>query len=150
MFLAGCAREKTIGLKQNIHHDDFEYSAQAVERVGQIGDKKARGLFYIVTFQVENHAKRVGHAWSNDIAYCVDADAGQYENEGEAQRELERVKPFGCQDKYLTGAGDVQTTRLVYDLPNDVKEPCLMVRGEFMMGDLLDGNQYKKTKIRLF
>jgi hypothetical protein len=150
LFLSGCAKEKTIGMKQNIHHDDFEYSVQAVESTGQIGDKKASGRFYIVTFQVENRAKRVGHAWSNDIAYCVDANAGQYENDNEAQKELERIKPFGYQDSYHTAAGDDQTTRLVFDFPNEVKEPCLMVRGEFLMGDLLDGNQYKKTKIRLF
>lgn len=80
----------------------------------------------------------------------MDADAGKYENDPEAQEELERVKPFGLQDQYQTAAGEVQTTRLVFDLPNDVTEPCLMVRGEFLMGDLLDGNQFKKTRIRLY
>jgi hypothetical protein len=150
LLLLGCAKEKTIGLKQNIQHDDFEYSVQMVAKTRQIGDKKAHGEFYLVTFQVENRAKRVGHRWSNDIAYCTDENGTLYEDHEEVQQELNRLQPFGYRDHYLTPAGQVESTILVYDLPAGIKEPCLKVRGEFLMGDLFDGCQYRKIRVKLF
>ena len=39
---------------------------------------------------------------------------------------------------------------LVFDVPREVKEPYLKVRGDFLMGDLFDGNQYKRTRVKLF
>src|SRR5204863_6033154 len=75
---SGCARdERTIGLGQSIHHDDFEYSVQHLETADQRAGKKADGLFYIVTFQVANRARRVDHSWGNDIAYVVDENGRQ-------------------------------------------------------------------------
>ena len=44
----------------------------------------------------------------------------------------------------------VERTALVFDVPKDVKEPFLQVRGELLMGDVFDGNQFEKTKVRLF
>ena len=61
MMLSSCTNEKTIGIKQNIHHDDFEYSVQNVSKTEMIGSLNAKGMFYIVTFRVENQAKRVEH-----------------------------------------------------------------------------------------
>ena len=150
-LVSGCAgRDKVIDPGTRIHHDDFEYSVRHVDRTDRIGDQPARGGFLIVTFQVENRARRVDHRWANDIAYIVDANGHQYENNREAQKTLDAVKPFGYKDRYVTPAENVETTVLVFDLPKDVKEPYLKVRGEFLMGDLFDANQYERTRVRLF
>ena len=151
ILLFSCsAREKVIGLQQNIHHDDFEYSVQSVDKAEQIGGVRARGTFYIVAFQVENRAKRVDHQWGNDIAYLVDEAGTQHDNDAAAQQELDRTKPFGYEKQYVTPAGATETTMLVFDLPKGVKETYLQVRGVLLMGDVFDGSQYKKTKVKLF
>ena len=46
--------------------------------------------------------------------------------------------------------GAVDTTVFVFDVPRDVREPYLKVGGEFLMGDLFDGHQYKRTRVKLF
>jgi hypothetical protein len=150
-LISGCgAAEKTIGLGQAIHHDDFEYAVQLVVQTDHLGNKTPSGIFYLVTFRVENDAKRVDHVWTNDIAYLIDEWGHRYENDREAQQRLNDVAPFGYQDRYVTSAGEVATTQLVFDLPKAVKEPYLRVRGWTLMGDVFDGGQFRHTKVKLF
>jgi hypothetical protein len=151
VIISSCsAEEKVIGLRQNIHHDDFEYSVQSVEQTDTIGKLHARGIFYLVTFQVESRAKRVDHRWTNDIAYVQEETGIRHGNDVEAQQELNRVRPFGLKDEYVTPAGSIETTVLVFDLPTNAAAPCLQVRGSVLMGDVFDGGQYRKVKVRLF
>src|SRR5450830_1494947 len=106
VFIFSCSNEqKTIGLKQNIHHDDFEYSVQSVEKREWIGSVKAKGMFYLVTFQVENDAKRVEHKWDNNIAYLVDENGMEYENSYDQQMNLLRTISYPLQREYHTAAG---------------------------------------------
>lgn len=147
--IQSCSDEKIIGLKQTIHHDDFEYSVQSVDLAKYINSKYPKGVFYIVTFKVENNAKRVDHEWDNNIAYLIDENKTVYENSTELQKECREIIPFNYQDNYVTPAGKSQITKLIFDVPKEVKL-YLQVRGEFLMGDLFDGNQFKKTKIKLF
>src|SRR5690349_12695648 len=103
VIISSCsAKEKIIGLQQTIHHDDFEYSVQRVERTKTIGKDDARGVFYIVTFQVENRALRVEHRWSNDIAYIVDEIGVRHDNDVDAQQELNRIQTFGYKNEHVT------------------------------------------------
>lgn len=148
-LLSACA-ERTISERERVHHDDFEYSVTGVDKLERIGKVKAKGVFYAVTFMVENHARRVAHAWHNNTAYLVDEREHTYDNEPAAQRALEAIKPFGLRGRYLTMPGALDTTVFVFDVPRDVREPYLKVRGEFLMGDLFDGNQYKRTRVKLF
>ena len=148
-LLSACA-ERTIAEHDRIRHDDFEYSVTGVDKLERIGNVTARGVFYLVTFVVENHARRVDHGWHNNTAYLVDEHGQTYDNEAAAQQALEQIRPFGLKGRYLTPPGAVDKTVLVFDVPRDVKEPYLKVRGEFLMGDLFDGNQYKRTRVQLF
>lgn len=151
VFISSCSNEqKTIGLKQNIHHDDFEYSVQSVEKREWFGSVKAKGMFYLVTFRVENDAKRVEHKWDNNITYLIDENGKEYENSYDQQVNLLRTITYSLKKEYHTAAGKTESTILVFDVPTDVKEPYLKVRGDFLMGDLFDGNQFKNTKIKLF
>src|SRR5262249_53046602 len=150
IFSSCSSNEKVIGLGENIHHDDFEYSVQHMERTGEIGNLRTRGTFLVVTFQVENRAGRVNHHWSNDIAYIVDAAGARYENSIEAQKELDRIMPFGYKPEYVTPAGNTETTMLVFNVPTSLMEPFLKVRGYQLMGDVFDWNQYRRTRVKLF
>ena len=150
IFSSCSLNEKTIDLGENIHHDDFEYSAQQVERSEEIGNMRTRGAFLVVTFQVENRALRVNHRWSNDIAYIVDEGGAEYENNAEAQKELDRIKPFGYKPEYVTPAGNTETTMFVFDVPKSLTRAFLKVRGSMMMGDVFDLDEYRRTRVKLF
>jgi hypothetical protein len=150
-FVAACAAsERTIDRGERIHHDDFTYAVQDVEHPAQIGGTTAAGVFYAVTFMVENHALRVNHQWNNHIAYVIDAAGHVYDNDDAAQRAFARARGTHYLESYVTPAGVDESTVLVFDLPRDVASPCLKVRGDVLMGDVFDGNQYAHTRIRLF
>jgi hypothetical protein len=153
-LLSSCAQEKVIGINERIHHDDFEYRVTQFKVTDSIGSgenrKQASGHFYVVTFEVENRAMRVGHDWDNSIAYVVDDQGRRYENLSEMQSLLNTVVPFNYLSRHHTPAGATERTQFVFDLPGEVAHPCLMVRGFPMMGDMFDGEAFTKTKVKLF
>jgi hypothetical protein len=149
-ILISCSgKEKVIGLNEQIHHDDFEYSVLAVEKAGYIGSVKSSGTFYIITFQVENRAKRVEHEWNNSIAYLVEGSGKEYENQPELQKNLQQSRSFLLKDRYVTPAGKTESTILVFEVPAGPKELYLKVRGDLLMGDLFDGGQFKHTMVKI-
>jgi hypothetical protein len=154
LLLTSCAPERTIGISQSIHHDDFEYRVDhftVTDALGSgAGQKKAKGRFYVVAFAVQNLARRVNHDWDNTIAYIVDDRGNQHENEPEAQTALNSIQPFNLADKHRTPAGVTENTILVFDVPAECAHPHLMVRGDLLMGDTFDGMAFAKTRIRLF
>ena len=148
---AGCSREEPIlGVGRSIHHDDFEYTVESLDKMAQIANRKAEGIFYLVTFRVDNRAKRVNHRWNNDIAYIVDLQGRHYENDPDAQRALATLEGLDLREQYVTPPGGTDRALLVFDLPSNVDEPWLMVRGSFLMGDVFDLGHYVRARVRLF
>jgi hypothetical protein len=76
----------------------------------------------------------VNHRWDNFVAYLIDKKVNCYENIEEDQDVLNSYIPFGLQKSYNTSYGSSDTTILVFDLPADIREPYLMVRGETLRG----------------
>jgi hypothetical protein len=155
LLLCSCApEERTIPVGQRIHHDDFEYSVTSCRVSKTIGEGKekvtAGGNFYVVAFLVENKAKRVNHEWVDSIAYIVDAKGTVYENLPWAQKALQPVTRLSLGEAHITLPGGSDSTVLVFDLPEDVSAPALMVRGETLMGDFFDGGQFRKVRIALW
>ena len=147
-------REETIGLSQNIHHDDFEYAVTNFTKANLLAygndTIKAAGNFYFVHFRVINKALRVNHQWNNSIGYLVDDKGNRYENNTKCQLILDKSSPFGWKEMYNTPHGNTDSIILVFDLPGNITQPHLMVRGDILMGDALDGGKFKRTKVRLF
>ncbi|HMG14285.1 MAG TPA: DUF4352 domain-containing protein [Saprospiraceae bacterium] len=143
-----------IGLNQNIHHDDFEYSVTNFIKAKEIGEGEtklvASGNFYLISFKVENNAKRVDHPWDNSIAYIVDENGKEYENNLPAQKKLTESSSFGWIEKHVTSPGSSDTAILVFDIPEAIKTPYLKIKGETLMGDVFDGGKFRKMKIKLF
>lgn len=150
IFAACSSEEKTIGLKDNIRHDDFVYQVDKVEKTTMIEGKKAGGMFYIITFKCRNEAKKVEHKWDNSIAYIIDENGKEYENITELQKLLNTAQPYGYLESYNTKAGASDSTVFVFDVPIEVKQPHLKVRGDFLMGDIFDRSQFKNTKVKLY
>lgn len=143
-----------IGLKQNIHHDDFEYSISdfIITRFLKAGNDtiKAQGAFYLVKFRVENRAKRVDHTWDNSIGYIIDERGKTYENISEVQQFWGKINKLGLKEQYITRSGTIDSTYLAFDLPFNVTKPYLKVRGSILMGDIFDRAKFRKMRIRLY
>lgn len=135
-----------LGLNESIHHDDFEYLVTDFE-ILPIDEYTKR---YRVKFKVINNSKVAEHSWNNSIAYIVDSKGNIYNNNKELQNKLNEREPFGWQTEYHTHPKSDETTTLIFDLPVQVTKPYLKVTGKFLIGDVLDLNQYKRMKVRLF
>ncbi len=135
-----------LGLNESIQHDDFEYLVTDFE-ILPIDEYTKR---YRVKFKVINNAEVVEHTWNNSIAYVVDSKGNIYNNNKDLQIKLNDREPFGWEKEYHTHPKSEETTTLIFELPIKVTKPYLKVTGKFLMGDVLDLNQYKKMKIRLF
>lgn len=149
--LTGCGDdEPVLRVGESIRHDDFLYTVLAAQPVERIGSRVARGHYLVVHFEVTNRAGRMSHAWANDIASLTDAHGRRYENDTDLQQTLDRQRPFGWAAAYLTRAETAQATMLVFDVPPDAARPLhLMVRGELLMGDVLDGVRFRKARVLL-
>jgi hypothetical protein len=151
LLISSCSGdEKILGIGDKVQHDDFFYSIEKVITSNTIGEKMTGGVYYIVTFKVQNDAKRVQHDWKNDAAFVTDENGKVYENNIEIQKLLDSKIPFGFKESYSTKAGTSETTQFIFDIPLTVKQPYLKFRGDFLMGDMFDGNQFKNSKIKLF
>jgi hypothetical protein len=157
LLLTSCNSNRTeyvIGVRQNIHHDDFEYSVSnyIVTRFLKNGNDTlfARGVFYLVNFKVENRAKRVEHKWDNSTAYIIDERGNIYDNISNVQQFFDKSYHFGLKEKYITPAATSDSTFLAYDLPFDVTRPFLKVRGEILMGDFFDRASFRRVRIKLY
>jgi len=132
-----------------IRQDDFVYRVRSVSARRHIGDLRPSGLYRLITFAVENRARRINHLWDNAIGYLVTGDGRTFENDTSAQRALDLLVPFGWKDRYVTPADESQETTLVFDVPQDAAPLYLKVRGELLMGDVLAFNPGQRTRVQL-
>jgi hypothetical protein len=68
---------------------------------------------------------RLALMWGRVLGLCRRGQDHRGRQSG--QRALEAVRPFSYKDQYVTPAGVLEKTVLVFDLPKDVKEPYLKV-----------------------
>jgi hypothetical protein len=151
---AGCSKNQIIGLNESIRHDDFEYSVTGFEKADSLQSEKSwihpAGRFVIVHFIVHNNALRVEHKWDNTIAYVMTEKGSTYENNPALQKIYNTMHPFNWQTEYITAHGDSQETIFVYDVPRNAKNLYLMVRGYMLMGDVLNLNEFRRIRIKLY
>ena len=147
---AGCTgQDIVVNLGDSIQHDDFIYRVTHVRTMDRIGPLRPSGTYHAVTVVVENHAGRVNHVWNNTIAYLIAGDGQTFENDTHAQQALDRLTPFGWQDRYVTPAEETAHTTLVFDVPTGATPLYVKVRGELLMGDVFAFNRYQRTRVRL-
>jgi hypothetical protein len=73
-----------------------------------------------------------------------------HESLPEIQKILNEAQPFNYVPRHSTPPGATQSTRFVFDLPRDQERPCVMVRGELLMGGVFNGKAFVRTKVRLY
>lgn len=145
--------EKTIAQGEVIHHDDFDYSVAKVEKIKSIENEarsvSAEGTFYVVTLKVENNAVRVNHRWDISMAYVEDQTGRKYRHSVEAQEAWDDAKGVQNAALHNTPHGSFETADIVFDLPENIQNPCLKIWKDVLMGDVFDGIAYRKVKVSL-
>jgi hypothetical protein len=120
------SEEKTLGLNEPKEFCGFyldchmHTSISDVKRTKTIGDKTAKGEFYIVKVKVFSDAKRVELGLHSPKLYVIDSGGKRYPHFEEAETP---APPF---DKKVPAGGDFEK-EVVFDLPANVKNPRLDV-----------------------
>lgn len=154
IMIYGCAKESYVNINDRVQHDDFFYSVTDLVKSPIMSDGtetiKPKGVFYIVHLKIDNQSKSVTHKWDNDIAYVEDGTGKKYENDLQAQKLYYKANSLAYKDEYSVDAGSSAKTVFIFDVPSGVNDACLRFKGSFLMGDLLDGGKFTKTRVKLF
>lgn len=126
--------EKTYGLNETVQDDHLAFTVTNVETAETLGNqftkRDAQGMFYIVTLKIENKGNKTA-TFDSSMAKVVDDKGREFErsiegqtakgmDQGKVDLFLQQVQPS------LSAAGD-----LVFDLPADIKNPMLVVKGTY-------------------
>jgi hypothetical protein len=120
------SEEKTLGLGEPKEFCGFyldchmHASVSDVRTAKTIGDKTAKGEFYIVTVKIFSDAKRVDLGLLAPKLFVIDADGKAYPRAEDAEN------PEPPLDKKIPAGGSFEK-EIVFDLPADVKNPRLDV-----------------------
>ncbi len=139
-----------VGLGVPIHQDDFTYTVTAVGKAKTVGEGsravRARGIFYLVTVRLDNHALRVPYEWDDRVAHVVDANGITYGVAPEVQAKLNEDHSIS----HVVPAGGHASFQLAFDLPATAPKPALAFSNGILMGDVLDLVAYRRTGVALY
>jgi|GEM_PF-1958797 len=121
--------------------DEYCFAVTQVKRLKTIGHGAhaiwARGVFYVVTAEMETPWWGRFN-WSNDAVYAIDYDGTDYRFSPQAQSALDQMMHSNRSRCHkILGAGEAET--IVFDLPENVVQPRLLVRDTLGFEGLLGG-----------
>ena len=121
--------------------DEYCFAITQVKRVKTIGHgahaARARGVFYVVTADMESPWWGRFN-WSNDAVYAIDYDGTDYRFSPRAQSAMDQnLHSNRSRCHKILGAGEAET--IVFDLPENVVQPRLLVRDTLGFEGLLSG-----------
>jgi len=133
---AGCARATMeVPIGAGVRHDDFTFTVLGAQRSGA----PSGGLADVaVRLRIANQARRVSYRFSPSIAFVVDGKGRRYEAAAARSSPAERIEP---------GSSAVET--LVFRVPSETTEIALGYWDGVLMGDLFDGLQYARARVRI-
>jgi len=124
------SKEKTLALNEpkrfcGFYLDCHMHTAvKEVQRTKTIGDRTARGEFYIVKVEVSSDAVREPLQLIGTQAKVIDEQDQAYTRDTQAEARLGRQPEFETR----IGPEESFTKEIVFDLPADVKNPRLDIR----------------------
>lgn len=125
---------KEYGLNEVVQDGDLAFSVSNVTTAKSLGNsytlKNAQGMFYVVTLKLENKGNKTV-TFDSSMAKVTDEQGREFERSIEGQTAkgmaqgnvdlfLQQIQPS------LSVTGDI-----VFDLPADVKNPVLVVKGSY-------------------
>lgn len=124
--------EQVAGLNQPVTDGDLSFTVLSVEKKKSVGNaytkKDSQGMFYIVSLKLENTGKKTV-TFDSSMAKVTDSEGREFDRSIEGQTALGmstgKVDLFLQQiQPSLSYTGD-----LVFDLPAEVQNPVLVVKG---------------------
>lgn len=125
---------KTYGLNETVQDGDLAFTVTNVETAKTLGNqftkKDAQGTFYVITLKLENKGNKTA-TFDSSMAKVTDDKGREFERSIEGQTAkgmaqgnvdlfLQQIQPS------LSVTGD-----LVFDLPADMQNPMLVVKGSY-------------------
>lgn len=136
------SREKTLARGEEKHFCEIDchlaYSVTDVSRVKTLGagqsEATARGLFYVVTLRTRFDETTISPARGNSplrpnsrVLTVFDSEGRSYSPSVEGQRALELSQSTGTPIETPLRPGESYTTAFVFDLPEDARNPTLLL-----------------------
>src|SRR5262245_14450376 len=144
-------RDQTVGLNQEIQYDDFAFSVLGVRKATALGreyaQERAKGVYYIVTVKVANHAKRVDYTFKKASAIIVDVEQKEFHLSVSGQQALESTSGTQCSSRIPAGASCV--SELVFDVPADAELTHFRISEGGLAGDILEVVFFGRKRIEL-
>jgi hypothetical protein len=163
------SREKVLAFGEEKYFCEIDchlaYSVTNIEKTKHLGEPPneatAQGIFYVVTvrtrFDEETITPTRGDkplAPNSRVVTVLDHEGNSYDTSREGQRVIESSpevagKPLNTPLR----PGESYATKLVFDLPEDVKEPVLLMREGAILTHFIIGHEnsfwHKKTKFHI-
>ena len=144
-------RDQAVGLNQEIQYDDFAFSVLGVRKANSFGSgdsqTNVRGVYYVVTLKIANHAQRVDYTFKKASAILVDHQGREFHLSDDGQQKLESTQSTKCNGPIP--AGGSCTTEIAFDLPADALPSQLRISEGGSIGDILDVVFYGKKRIEI-
>ena len=138
-----------VSIGTPIRQDDFTYTVTSARKTSTIGNGSqqvhARGVFFVVTVRLDNHALRVPFGWDDDIVRIVDASGRSYHVAASAQAVLAAQSAV---DRTIP-AGEHASFQIAVDAPRDIQRPAVAFENGILMGDAFDLVAYRRVAVAL-
>ncbi|MEZ5427566.1 MAG: hypothetical protein R2747_14955 [Pyrinomonadaceae bacterium] len=124
------SEERTLSLNEPKNYCGFyldchmHTAVTGVRKAKTLGDKEARGEFYIVSIRVFSDAKRASLGLADVDARVRDAAGNEFVRDPEAEANLSGQPPF---DRRISPTESF-VKEIVFDLPSDISGPRLDIR----------------------
>jgi hypothetical protein len=133
-----------VGPRTPIQYDDFAY---------EVLDHRVEVLeghrYHIVIFRIHNRARRVDYRFRPEIVRIRSADGRLFSVSTRGQLALATEYPALALCTQPMPAGSTCTTALAFSLPNDVKDPSIVIRHRGWIFAIVDDLLFGKKSIRL-
>lgn len=139
-FLALVRNEQHVALGGEIVHDDFGFRVREVGARAALGqpERRASGRWLVVSFDVNNHARRVPFDLTTWTPVLVDASGATFEPDENAERVLAAELSLPALRDGSIDAGESRRCRAVFDVPADARELRFAISWGGETVDLLD------------
>jgi hypothetical protein len=116
VFVAGLLtrKETALGWNTPMQFDDFCFSVVGVRQVAGAPEGWTR---HVVSFKIDNRAKRVSYRFRRGMAVAVDSAGRRYPISADGQERLDAARKGPDPCAAPLPAGTSGTTELVFDLP---------------------------------
>lgn len=126
--------EQLHGQNEIVQDGDLAFTVTGVEKTKTLGNqyskKDAQGEFYVITLKIENKGNKTA-TFDSSMAKVVDDQGREFERSIEGQTAQGMAQ--GNVDLFLQQVQPSlsKTGNIVFDLPTDIKNPILLVKGSY-------------------